>query len=86
MVAIRGGVEAFLARDVDGGAIEPYTEVVVVAYEATIVGGQARPTDEALEVAAFAPGAIPWPGIGLDTTRWALRDWVLTRGIAPPDD
>ncbi len=34
MVAIRGGVEAFLARDVDGGAIEPYTEIVVVEYEA----------------------------------------------------
>jgi hypothetical protein len=33
MVAIRGGVEAFLAKDVDGGAIEPYTEVVVIAYE-----------------------------------------------------
>jgi len=33
MVAIRGGVEAFLARDVDGGSIEPYAEVVVVDYE-----------------------------------------------------
>ena len=33
MVAIRGGVEAFLARDADGGAIEPYTEIVVVDYE-----------------------------------------------------
>jgi hypothetical protein len=33
MVSIRGGVEAFLARDVDGGSIEPYTEVVVVDYE-----------------------------------------------------
>lgn len=33
MIAIRGGVEAFLARDVDGGAIEPYVEVVVVEYE-----------------------------------------------------
>ena len=33
MVAIRGGVEAFLARDVDGGTIDPYTEVVVVEYE-----------------------------------------------------
>jgi hypothetical protein len=33
MVSIRGGVEAFLARDVDGGSIEPYTEVVVVEYE-----------------------------------------------------
>jgi hypothetical protein len=33
MVAIRGGVEAFLARDADGATIEPYTEVVVVDYE-----------------------------------------------------
>ena len=33
MVAIRGGVEAFLARDVDGGEIAPYTEVVVVEYQ-----------------------------------------------------
>ena len=33
MVAIRGGVEAFLARDVDGGTIDPYTEIVVVDYE-----------------------------------------------------
>jgi hypothetical protein len=32
MVAIRGGVEAFLARDADGGEILPYTEVVVVDY------------------------------------------------------
>jgi hypothetical protein len=33
MVAIRGGVEAFLAKDSDGGTIDPYTEVVVVEYE-----------------------------------------------------
>jgi hypothetical protein len=33
MVAIRGGVEAFLARDVHGGSIEPYTEVVVIEYQ-----------------------------------------------------
>jgi hypothetical protein len=33
MVAIRGGVEAFLARDADNGEIAPYTEVVVIAYE-----------------------------------------------------
>ena len=33
MVAIRGGVEAFLARDADNGSIEPYEEIVVVEYE-----------------------------------------------------
>jgi hypothetical protein len=31
-VAIRGGVEAFLAHDADGGEIPPYTEVVVIDY------------------------------------------------------
>ena len=33
MVAIRGGVEAFLAVDADGGAIDAYEEVVVVDYQ-----------------------------------------------------
>jgi hypothetical protein len=33
MIAIRGGVEAFLARDADGGAIAAYEEVAVVDYE-----------------------------------------------------
>ena len=32
MVSIRGGVEAFLARDADNGTIAPYTEIVVVDY------------------------------------------------------
>jgi hypothetical protein len=32
MVAIRGGVEAFLAQDVDGHAVPAYTEIVVVDY------------------------------------------------------
>lgn len=64
---------------------QPSSAVVVVAYEAVIVGGEAHATDEALEVAAFAPDAIPWSSVGLDTTRWALRDWVRTRGVQPPD-
>lgn len=32
LVPIRGGLEAFLARDADGGAIEAGVEVVVVEY------------------------------------------------------
>ena len=64
---------------------QPHSSVVVVAYEAIIVGGEAQVTDEALEVTAFSPEAIPWASIGLDTTRWALRDWVITRGFEPPD-
>jgi hypothetical protein len=32
MVAIRGGVEVFMARDADNGSIEPYEEIVVVDH------------------------------------------------------
>lgn len=32
LVEIRGGLESFLARDVDGGAIDAGEEVVVVEY------------------------------------------------------
>ena len=54
--------------------------VVVIAFEARIVGGHARSTAEALEVAAFLPDEIPWDGIAFTTSMWALRDWVDRRG------
>jgi 8-oxo-dGTP diphosphatase len=53
--------------------------VVAIVFEARIVGGAARTSPEALEVRAFAPDAIPWSGIELTTSRWALRDWVRLR-------
>jgi len=53
--------------------------VVTIAFEARIVGGEARPTPEALEVRAFAAAAIPWPEIAFRTTTWALRDWLALR-------
>jgi ADP-ribose pyrophosphatase YjhB (NUDIX family) len=61
--------------------------VVVVVFEARIVGGEARTTPEALEVAPFAPAAIPWDEIAFKTTYWALRDWVARRDpqVAVPD-
>jgi len=62
---------------------QPSAAVVVVVYEARIVGGEVRTTAEALEVSSFRADALPWSGIGLDTTLWALRDWVRQRGITP---
>jgi ADP-ribose pyrophosphatase YjhB (NUDIX family) len=53
--------------------------VVVVAFEARIVAGEAAPTIEALEVAPFRPEEIPWSGIVLKTTLWMIRDWVARR-------
>lgn len=53
--------------------------VVVVAFEARIVGGEARTSREALDVRAFEPAAIPWPGIAFKTTYYALSDWLARR-------
>jgi ADP-ribose pyrophosphatase YjhB (NUDIX family) len=54
----------------------PEAAIVVIAFEARIVGGAATLTPEALEVRPFAPDAIPWPEIAFRTSEWALRDWV----------
>ncbi len=51
-------------------------EVVTVAFEARIVGGEATATRESLETRAFAPGDIPWNEIAFETSVRALLDWV----------
>ena len=53
--------------------------VVVLAFEAAVVRGAFRLNAEALEIRAFRPEAIPWPGIAFKTTQWALRDWMHRR-------
>lgn len=53
--------------------------VIVLAYEASIVGGAARTGPEALEIEAFEPERIPWPEIAFRTTYWALVDWLARR-------
>lgn len=62
--------------------------VIVLAYEARVVGGEARTSPEALEIQAFAPEAIPWDGIAFRTTWWALVDWLARRhpDLTPPPD
>lgn len=53
--------------------------VVVVAWEAPIVGGDPRPTPESLEVREFSPDSIPWPEVAFQTSTWAIRDWLRLR-------
>jgi ADP-ribose pyrophosphatase YjhB (NUDIX family) len=53
--------------------------VVVLAFEARVVGGEARPSAEATEIEAFRPEALPWSSIAFKTTRWALHDWIHRR-------
>jgi ADP-ribose pyrophosphatase YjhB (NUDIX family) len=52
--------------------------VVVVAYEARIVGGEPITTHESLETRPFAPDEIPWSDIAFETSVRALRDWVAS--------
>lgn len=64
--------------------------IVVIAFEARVVGGVARLNPEALEIVEFAPEEMPWDGVAFRTSQWALRDWVRLRRpdllprIAPP--
>jgi ADP-ribose pyrophosphatase YjhB (NUDIX family) len=61
--------------------------VVVLAFEARVVGGTPTLNPEAQEIRAFAPEAIPWPGIAFKTSYWAIRDWLHRRrpDIHPAD-
>ena len=53
--------------------------VVTLAFEATVVGGEAKPCAESLEIAPFRPADIPWTEIAFTTSYWAIRDWVTRR-------
>ena len=53
--------------------------VIVLVYEARIVGGEARTSPEALEISAYPPEGIPWREIAFRTTYWALVDWLSHR-------
>ena len=48
--------------------------VIVVVYEAEVVGGSVRGGEEALEVRSFAPDEIPWDALAFRSTREALID------------
>jgi ADP-ribose pyrophosphatase YjhB (NUDIX family) len=60
--------------------------VVTLVFEAAIVGGEARPCEESLEVVPFRPEAIPWSEIAFKTSYWGIRDWVKLRhpGVEVP--
>jgi len=53
--------------------------VVVLVFEARVVGGTIGTTPEALEIKAFPADAIPWSGLAFKTTYWALVDWLERR-------
>ena len=66
-------------KQIVGVYTRPQAAIVVVCWEARIVGGEMRLTDESLEVREFKASEIPWPKLAFQTTTWALRDWVALR-------
>ena len=54
----------------------PQAAIVVLVFQASIVGGRMTATRESLEVRAFPVEQIPWSSLAFCTTIWAVRDWV----------
>ncbi|MCI0584092.1 MAG: NUDIX hydrolase [Chloroflexi bacterium] len=81
--AVRETLEETGLRVAPGAIVGLYTRleaaVVVLVFEAQVIGGSPGPTPEALEVRAFAADAIPWSGLAFKTTYWALVDWLGLR-------
>jgi len=57
----------------------PGSPIVVVAFAAKVIGGEAAVGVETLEVAPFTYEEIPWPKLAFPNTVYALRDWERLR-------
>jgi ADP-ribose pyrophosphatase YjhB (NUDIX family) len=65
--------------EVIGVYTRPLAAIVVLVWEARVVGGEPTTSAESLEVRSFAPTEIPWPDLAFQTTTWAIRDWIRLR-------
>jgi len=65
--------------DLVGVYSKPDERIVLVVYHARALGTP-RTTEEATDVRAFAPGAIPWPDLAFWSTEVALRDALASAG------
>jgi ADP-ribose pyrophosphatase YjhB (NUDIX family) len=56
----------------------PHAGVIMIVYEASVVGGAPEPAAETSEVRDFGPDEIPWDELAFSTVESALRDWVAS--------
>jgi ADP-ribose pyrophosphatase YjhB (NUDIX family) len=61
-----------------GAYSRPHAGVVTLIYEASVVGGDALPGAETIEVRGFARDEIPWDELAFTTVESALRDWLAS--------
>lgn len=55
--------------------------IIMLVFEAEARDGVAGPTAEALEVRWTTPSEIPWRELAFPSTRSALRDYLVSRGL-----
>lgn len=54
----------------------PGEPTAVIVYAAHVLSGKLEARDEAEQVRAFPPEALPWDELGFESTRSALRDYL----------
>lgn len=57
--------------------------VVVVVYQARVVGGTLHPEDDAGDALWVAPSEIPWDRLAFRSSEAALRDWLRLKALRP---
>jgi len=50
--------------------------VVIVVYQARVIGGALKAGDEALEAKVFAADGVPWSDLAFESTKDALRAYL----------
>ena len=58
-----------------GGYSYQGSPVIVIVYAATILGGELRAMDEALEICLYTRDEIPWDDLAFPSTSDALKDY-----------
>lgn len=61
-----------------GGAI------VVVVYQARILGGALRADDDVCDARMITPAEIPWEQLAFPSSHSAVRDWLRLKGLPAP--
>jgi mutator protein MutT len=56
--------------------------LVIIVYETSRVQGEVSALDEALDARVFAPTEIPWNALAFPSTRQALAEYLMKRGIS----
>lgn len=57
---------------------------VIIVYRATVVGGRLGTSEENDLVEWMHPADIPWPELAFPSTREALTEYLVARGVAQP--